>query len=433
MRLRRSHRRSASLAGVAAVFALVGSAALAQDRVGVTSAVNPATTGTPPGQTPRTLLLGTDVVFNERIQTEAGGQTELLFLDRSSFSIGPGSDLVIDEFVYDPSAGTGKLSASAVKGVFRFVGGALSKNPGAVTIKAPTATIGLRGGICIFTVGANGALSATMVYGKEMTVTAAGVTSRATRQNSIITVGGPGQTPSAPGVAPAGSTGQIVAQLDGRPGAAGGANAPPTQAQLDGSGYTQTNSGNPQGSTADARQNGASASGGGSPPPINVANFSNITDVSTVQATEGVQSSLLTFDPSLLADFLTNLTPEIDMPTTGTATYEGSAIGAVLVGSTPTSASGTFQQSWDFGRRNGSVQITNFGGANLSGSVSAPSAPNIFTGGIAGTSGSGPVSGALVGFFQTVSGVPAGQVSGAFGFTGTNITGSGTFQARPPG
>jgi hypothetical protein len=80
--------------------------AMADERVGVNSAVNPAGTGTPPSGSPRQLMIGQDVIFKERVNTEAAGQTQILFLDQSSMSVGPNSDLTIDEFVYDPHADT---------------------------------------------------------------------------------------------------------------------------------------------------------------------------------------------------------------------------------------------------------------------------------------------------------------------------------------
>ena len=42
-----------------------------QQRIGVNSAVNPNATGIPPGAAARKLVLGQEVVFNERITTEA--------------------------------------------------------------------------------------------------------------------------------------------------------------------------------------------------------------------------------------------------------------------------------------------------------------------------------------------------------------------------
>src|SRR5688572_13216475 len=78
-------------------------------RVGVTSAVNPAAAGTPPDATTRQLVVGDDVVFRERVITTAEGQAQLLFLDQSALMIGPNSTVVIDEFVYDPSTNKGNI------------------------------------------------------------------------------------------------------------------------------------------------------------------------------------------------------------------------------------------------------------------------------------------------------------------------------------
>ena len=48
----------------------------AQEKVGVNSAVNPEAQGTPPGGAARRLVIGQDVVFNERITTGEAGQTQ---------------------------------------------------------------------------------------------------------------------------------------------------------------------------------------------------------------------------------------------------------------------------------------------------------------------------------------------------------------------
>src|SRR5216683_1952854 len=163
------------LLGVAVVAGLlltVGtSALLAQERVGINSAVNPEATGAVPGAPPRKLLIGQDVIFNEHITTSASGQTQLLFLDESSMSIGPNSDLTIDQFVYDPKTGTGKLAMSATRGLMRYVGGKLSKQEDAVTLRTATATLAVRGGVFIAQVGADGTTGAVFLYGKGLTVT----------------------------------------------------------------------------------------------------------------------------------------------------------------------------------------------------------------------------------------------------------------------
>ena len=60
---------------------------------------------------------------NEKIETSASGNVQVLFVDKTTLNIGPNSSLVIDRFVYDPKAGTGQVALSLGKGVLRVVGG----------------------------------------------------------------------------------------------------------------------------------------------------------------------------------------------------------------------------------------------------------------------------------------------------------------------
>ncbi len=216
---------------------LTGAPAVAQQRVGVNSAVNPEATGTPPGVAPRRLVLGQEVVFNERISTGPEGQTQILFVDQSTMTVGPRSDMVIDEFVYDPNAGTGKLAASLTRGVFRFVGGKLSKQDNAVTMQTPSATIGIRGGLILVDLTPDGQLQVIFGYGAGVTVTGLnGLAQTITRPGFQVTVAGRGAAPSTPSPAPPGTAAALLAQLDGRPGGNGGARTIPTDAAVANSG-----------------------------------------------------------------------------------------------------------------------------------------------------------------------------------------------------
>lgn len=116
------------------------------ENAGKVGAVNQDATGTPPGGTSRTLFIGTGVVYKEKIQTSAQGSTQILFPDQSTLNLGRNSSIVIDEYVYDPKAGTGSMVASLGKGVLRFVGGQISHTMG-ITIETPAATLGIRGGV----------------------------------------------------------------------------------------------------------------------------------------------------------------------------------------------------------------------------------------------------------------------------------------------
>ena len=91
--------------------ALATQAGLAQE-VGAAGAVNPAAKGTPPARPTRVLELGAKVIHKERIQTTGGGSVQLIFIDKSTLSIGPNSEIVIDEFIYDPNRGAGRMAVS---------------------------------------------------------------------------------------------------------------------------------------------------------------------------------------------------------------------------------------------------------------------------------------------------------------------------------
>ena len=181
---------SGALSGAALSLCLIGAGSALADlpKIGVPAAVRPDAHGTPPGADQRILHVGLDLNANERIETGPTGQTHLLFVDGSTISVGPNSFLRLDKFVYDPDAKDGELVVSVSKGLFRFVGGRLSKNR-AVIFKAPHAVIGIRGGVALLQINTpeqiakarsnagskTGApplqpVSATMLYGDEVYV-----------------------------------------------------------------------------------------------------------------------------------------------------------------------------------------------------------------------------------------------------------------------
>jgi HSP20 family protein len=103
-----------------AAFAILGrSLPATADKVGVAAAVNPDAFSSLAG-TPKTQLnIGKSIFYNERINTTGSGLVQVLLVDGSTFTVGPGSDLVIDRFVYDPNKKTGQVVASLSKGMMR--------------------------------------------------------------------------------------------------------------------------------------------------------------------------------------------------------------------------------------------------------------------------------------------------------------------------
>jgi hypothetical protein len=139
--------RRVSLAFSVAVI-LAAASASALDVVGKAAAVRRDAKGTPPGQGERTLVGGLEIYGKERVVTSPTGDLQVLFNDESTLTVGPGADMVLDEFVFDPTRTEKALSIKLRRGVTRLIGGKVTKDAGA-EIGTPNATIAIRGGILI--------------------------------------------------------------------------------------------------------------------------------------------------------------------------------------------------------------------------------------------------------------------------------------------
>jgi len=92
------------------------------------------------------LQSGTPIPQNAHITTAPGGRFQLLLLDETVFTLGPNSDMVLDEFVYDPKTNAGKITASLAKGTFRFITGKIAhRDTDNVKLKIPVGDLGFRG------------------------------------------------------------------------------------------------------------------------------------------------------------------------------------------------------------------------------------------------------------------------------------------------
>lgn len=90
--------------------------------------------------------VGTPVLSGSKLKTGSNGSMGVTFKDNTVMSIGPGTELTVDEYLYSPSQGKLKLGATMAKGTLAYLSGAIAKiKPEAVTVKTPTGTIGVRG------------------------------------------------------------------------------------------------------------------------------------------------------------------------------------------------------------------------------------------------------------------------------------------------
>lgn len=117
-------------------------------RIGAAAAVQGAVKAAAPGAVGRVVQSGQPLFLNDHVTTDAKSRLQVMLLDETVFTIGPDSDMVLDEFVYDPKTDAGKVSARVTKGVFRFVTGKVArKDPSSMKVTLPVGTIGIRGTI----------------------------------------------------------------------------------------------------------------------------------------------------------------------------------------------------------------------------------------------------------------------------------------------
>jgi hypothetical protein len=92
-----------------------------------------------------TVVKGSLVETNDKVETK-NGKVKITFKDNTTVNVTESSSLVIDDFVYDPKSGAGKLNLKAASGTVRYASGNIAhNNPNAVNIKTPTAAIAVRG------------------------------------------------------------------------------------------------------------------------------------------------------------------------------------------------------------------------------------------------------------------------------------------------
>jgi hypothetical protein len=198
--------------------------------VGTAAAVNTLSQGTPPGGGVQVLRIGARVLHNERIQTSASGTVQLLFVDKTTLSVGPNSTLVIDNFVYDPATGTGQMVTTLTKGALRFVGGQLS-HQGAATVNTPVATIGIRGGTATIAHGQGGTRMINH-FGRLSSANGCG-TAVVRRTGFAITVADWNSCPAEPDRVTEAEINKYLRLLTSKPGQKGGATSLPTEALVE--------------------------------------------------------------------------------------------------------------------------------------------------------------------------------------------------------
>ena len=94
---------------------------------------------------PQTAELKADVKSYDTLET-SNGRMAVTFLDDTLIRLTEHSQVLIDEFVFDPNPDKSKMALNFAKGTARFVTGKLKKiNKKNITIRTNSAVIGIRG------------------------------------------------------------------------------------------------------------------------------------------------------------------------------------------------------------------------------------------------------------------------------------------------
>lgn len=89
--------------------------------------------------------VGTPVKQGSVLKTGPGGSMGITFKDNTVMSFGPDTELTVDEFLYVPTKGELKFSASIARGTLQIVSGVIARlKPGSAFLKTPAGTIGMR-------------------------------------------------------------------------------------------------------------------------------------------------------------------------------------------------------------------------------------------------------------------------------------------------
>lgn len=165
----------------------------------------------------------TPVEMNDRVETKSG-RVRIKFVDDTVVTVTESSSLVIDDFVYSPSTGSGRLGIKAASGTVRYVSGRIAhSNPNAVKINTPTAAIAVRGTDFVMSVSETGASMIILMptCEVEQNINLRGLTCSSGRIDvssggSVVTLDRPYQATMVSSIAEAPSA-PVVVDLNGAP------------------------------------------------------------------------------------------------------------------------------------------------------------------------------------------------------------------------
>lgn len=90
--------------------------------------------------------VGLPLEADDVVRTGADGSVGITMRDNSLLSAGPNSILSLERFEFDPITDAGRFDAQLRRGTLAVVSGRIAKKtPQAMTVRTPSATLGVRG------------------------------------------------------------------------------------------------------------------------------------------------------------------------------------------------------------------------------------------------------------------------------------------------
>jgi hypothetical protein len=89
---------------------------------------------------------GTKLITGDTLTTGSDGSMGVILRDNSTLSLGPGSRIVIEKFLFFPYEGKLGMLARITRGTMAYLSGLIGKlAPGSARFETPMASIGIRG------------------------------------------------------------------------------------------------------------------------------------------------------------------------------------------------------------------------------------------------------------------------------------------------
>ena len=129
-----------------AVFVLIfASCAIAEEFVGLVKSVEGQAFVSRDGET-KDVIAGMEIKMGDVLKTGADGSVGLIFSDDTIITMGPRTELAVEDYLFEPIEGKLAFIARILKGTVSYLSGQIAKlSPESVKLVTPAATIGVRG------------------------------------------------------------------------------------------------------------------------------------------------------------------------------------------------------------------------------------------------------------------------------------------------